>query len=358
MLMRATSLALFCLQPGYAEQGRCCYPGVCVEPEAEFKEVVSIRPRQQWNTAGGFCGSLSIQVMLMTHGSWISEDLVRKGNIGAKCFGHGDDTNGCEVGPENYAATAEGLHLRYDVWDYADQPQPQAKAFKAWIKSHLVKREPVMWAPMEKGEYPHQPYGPKSTPGGGAFDHHEPIIGIGSNHDLSDLTVYDDDWLLHFSDQDLMPYYRNFSSLQDDLHMTGNCKNASTRAPDREAYPCFYEQVAYGLSIKGLAVDAPTQRVHIDVDLQEEPNIRSPGTKAAKLHATVTVSDLEAGKSYVLYRYSGINSFPISDFDQGYEHKVRFKADSEKWTYHDPESFLSSGATYYIAVPADSAVVV
>jgi len=301
------------------------------------------------------CGSLSLQVMLMGHGAWVSEDLVRKANIGAKCAGHGASADGCEVGPENYAETAEGLRLRYDVWDFLGQPQPQAKAFKAWMKSHLAKREPVMWAPMEQGEYPHQPYGPSSTPGGGAFDHHEPIIGIGSNHDLSDPTVYDDDWLLHFSAQDLMPYYRNFSSLEDGLRMTGNCKEAGTGYPDREAYPCFYEQVAYGLATKGFALDVPTLPVHIDVDRQSEPNIRNR-EKAVDMHATVTVQNLEAGKSYVLYRYSGFNAFPASDFEQGYEHKTSFTAENESWMYEDPEPFLSSGATYYIAVPAESDV--
>merc|ERR1719272_2532477 len=68
-----------------AEDGRCCYPGVRVEPESKFKEVYPIKPRQQWNINGGFCGSLSLQVMLMGHGAWVSEDLVRKANIGAEC---------------------------------------------------------------------------------------------------------------------------------------------------------------------------------------------------------------------------------------------------------------------------------
>lgn len=356
MVMRSVLVAISCLALGSAEEGRCCHPGICVEPESKFKEVFNIKPRQQWNTAGGFCGAASIQVMLMAHGAWVSEDLVRKANIGAKCFGHGDDTVGCEVGPENYAETAKGLRVRADVWDYAGQPQPQAKAFKAFIKSHLAKRQPVMWAPMEQGGYPHQPYGPPSVPGGGAFNHHEPMIGIGSNHDLSDPTVYDDDWLLHFSLQDLMPYYRNFSSLEDNLHMTGNCKDAGTGYPDREAYPCFYEQVAYGLAINGFAYDVPTLPVHIGVDRQSEPNIREPSTEAVPIHATVTVRELEVGKSYVLYRYSGFNAFPAKDFDQGYELKVPFTAQSETWTYEDPKSFLSSGATYYVAVPTDTEI--
>ena len=330
---------------------RCCYPGVCIEPPSQFKEVFPIKPRTQWNSNGGFCGSLSIQVMLLAHGAWVSQDLIRKANIGAECFGHGDDQLGCEVGPENYKETAKGLRLQYDVWNYS-QPKPQASAFKAWVKAHLAHRSPVMWAPMEQGEYPHQPYGPASVPGGGAFDHHEPIIGIGSQHSLSDATVYDDDWLLHFSAQDRQTYYRNFSSLEDGLHMDGNCRDAGTSFPDREAFPCFYESVAYGLAVQGLALAAPTQPLHIDVDRPDEPDIRQPGQQPASLHATVVVRSLEPGASYVLYRYAGINSFPDKDFDQGYEHKVPFVATAETWTYEDPEAFLSSGATYYIAVPS------
>jgi len=276
--------------------------------------------------------------------------------IDAPCFGHKKPGEGCEVGPENYAETGKGLRLKFDVWDYT-QPKPQAKAFKAWIKSHLVKGAPVMWAPMEKGAYPHQPYGPTSTPGDGAFDHHEPIIGVGSNHDFSDATVYDDDWLLHYSNQDLMPYYRRFSSLEDGLHMDGNCKNASTDYPNREAYPCFYDQVAYGMAVNGFDIKVPTLPVTIDVDRQEEPNVRSNVT-AVELHATVTVNGLSPGKSYVLYRYKGFNSFPASELDQGYDRKYQFVAGEKSWTYKDPESFLSNGAMYYIAVPASTDLVV
>eukprot|EP00928_Gymnodinium_smaydae_P062354 TRINITY_DN46239_c0_g1_i1.p1 TRINITY_DN46239_c0_g1~~TRINITY_DN46239_c0_g1_i1.p1 ORF type:complete len:380 (+),score=36.01 TRINITY_DN46239_c0_g1_i1:52-1140(+) len=330
----------------------CCAPGVCVEPDSKYKRVLQIKPRQQWNIAGGFCGSLSIQVLMMGLGAWVSEDLIRKANIGAPCFGHQESGRGCEVGPENYADTAKGLRLNADVWDYM-RPKPQAKAFKAWIKSHLVQGHPVMWAPMEKGGYPHQPYGPRSTPGGGAFNHHEPIVGIGSNHDLSDEVVYDDDWLLHHSNQDLMPYYRTFGSLQDDLNMNGNCQNASTSAPNREAYPCFYEQVAYGMAATGFDTNASVLAVHIDVDKQQEPNVRLM-EKPINLHATVTVRGLVPGKSYILYRYEGFNSFPSADLEEGYDRKVKFVAATEEWTYDDADSFLSDGALYYMAAADDA----
>lgn len=335
--------------------GGCCYPGVCTEPASKYKNVYDIKPRQQWNIGGGFCGSLSTQVMLMAKGAWLSQDLIRKGNIGAPCAGHGDNKNGCEVGPENYAQTAEGLRLKADVWDYT-QGRPQAAAFKAWIKAHLAQGNPVMWAPMEKGEG-HAPYGPDSVPGDGAFDHHEPIIGIGSQHPLSDTKVYDDDWLLHFSAQDLMPYYRTFDSLEDGKSMDGNCKNAGTGYPDREAYPCFYETVAYGMAVNGFAIDEPTLPVSIDVDRQDEPNVRL-GQKPATLHAKVQVRGLVAGQTYTLYRYKGINSFPSSDFETGYEEKHNFDATGEMWEFNDPSGFPSNDAVYYIAVPAASSVAV
>jgi hypothetical protein len=120
--------ALFSLATLALDQGRCCQPGVCVEPPSKFKEVLPIQPRKQWNIAGGFCGSLSIQVMMLAHGAWVSEDLIRKANIGARCHGHSSPAEGCEVGPENYAETAQGLRLNHDVWNYS-QPQPQSAAF-------------------------------------------------------------------------------------------------------------------------------------------------------------------------------------------------------------------------------------
>jgi hypothetical protein len=326
----------------------CCTPGVCTEPDTKFKSVLTIKPRQQWNIEGGFCGAISVQVLMMGHGAWVSQDLIRKANIDAPCHGHEENKEGCEVGPENYAATAKGLRLKYDVWDYT-QPKPQAKAFKSWMKSHLVRGAPVMWAPMEKDEFPHQPYGPKSTPGGGAFDHHEPILGIGSDHDLSDPTVYDSDWLLHYSNQDLMPYYRRFSTLEDGLHMNGNCQNASTNYPNREAYPCFYNEVTYGLAVNGLDMKTPTLPLQLDVDKQEEPNVRL-GQKPVPLRATVTVRGLSVGKSYILYRYNGFNSFPASNVSHGYDKKTRFVALSDTWMSEDPEFFLSDGAVYYLAV--------
>lgn len=332
--------------------GECIYPGTCVAPEASHTKVLPIKPRQQWNINGGFCGAMSLQVAAMGFGAWISQDLVRKANTHGE--GHGDAREGYEVLPSNVYETARGLKLTADEWNY-NSTKPQIKAFKSWMKSHLMKLEPIVWFPICKGDS-HTPY-PGSNPNGGHFDHVEPVIGIGSNHPFDDSTVYDDDWLLHFSDQDLQTYYRHFNTLEDDTSMEGNCKNAGAFPGKNEMYPCLYDEVDYGIAVTGLDTAVTTLRVVLDVDRQDEPDVRF-FQRAVELHGTVTVYGLKAGGKYMLYRYKGTAALPSSNFDKGYEFKTPFEAKGEIWVYQDPHPFMSNGATYYVAIPASTHAVV
>jgi hypothetical protein len=282
----------------------------------------------------------------MGFGAWISQDLVRKANTHGQ--GHGNAKEGYEVLPTNVAETARNLKLKYHEWDYMSA-KPQIKAYKQWMKSHLVKGEPVVWFIMCKGD-PHTAY-PGSCPNGGAIDHVEPVVGFGTKHDLDDATVHEDDWLLHFSGQDLQPYYRHFGTLQDDTNMQGNCKQARAGFGNNEAYPCLYDQVDYGLAVTGLNTTTPTLRIVLDVDHQSEPNVRM-FQQPVDLHGTVQVFGLQRGSKYILYRFKGTEALPRSDFDSGYEHKMIFQAEEGTHTYNDPNPMASNGAYYYVAVPA------
>jgi hypothetical protein len=325
-------------------------PGVCKQPPAKYTKVLDLQPRQQWNIDGGFCGAMSIQQAALGVGAWISQDLVRKANTHGE--GHGSPDKGYEVLPSNVLETVTNLKLNGEEWDHS-QPKPQAAAFKAFLKRNLVKGHPIVWFPICKGDS-HDPY-KDDIPDGGAYDHVEPMWGIGSNHPLDDETVYDDDWILHGSDQDLEPYYRLMNSLEDDLSMQGNCKDAQAGFGKNEMYPCFYEQVTYGVAVKGLKKSGNLPVV-LNVDRQDEPNVRYY-QKAAELHGTVTVSGLTNGQSYVLYRYGSTDSLPAGGAVDGYEHKTPFTASGESWTFEDPDTFSSHSATYYVAMPAADVVV-
>lgn len=210
-----------------AAGGPCVAPGTCTPPNSKFSKVI-LDPSLagvQWESSGGFCGAFSVQHAALAFGAWISQDLVRRSNRDqpGPHHMHGDPTVGYEVMPSNVAYTAAALRLNFVEWDYT-QPSPQAPAYKKWLKQHLAAGHPVVFFPICKGD-PHECY-PDSCPNGGACDHVEPMGALYSNHDLSDPNVYDDDYIMHFSDQDLQPYYRPINSLDDDLSMQSNCKDA------------------------------------------------------------------------------------------------------------------------------------
>jgi len=332
----------------------CVAPGTCTPPAAKYSRVIpGPQPSQQWNINGGFCGAMSVQQAALAFGAWISQDLVRKANTHGE--GHGDPKDGYEVLPSNVGETAKNLKLTYDEWDY-NQPSPQAPAFKKWIKSHLTKGEPIVFFPMCKGDS-HCPY-TDSCPNGGHFDHVEPMWGIFSNHSLDDPEVYDDDVILHGSDQDLETYYRPMSTLEDDSNMEGNCKEAGAGFGKNEMYPCVDKDVTYGISVTGLATKG-TLPVSLTVDTTQEPDVRM-FQKPSEVHGTVTVSGLTAGSSYVLYRFKGTENLPAGpDFEQGSSYsRIPFNATDTTWTYADPEPFMSNTATYYVATPAPYSIVV
>jgi hypothetical protein len=338
----------------------CVEPGTCIPPAAQFSRVIpGPKPGQQWNINGGFCGSWSIQQTAKAFGAWISQDVVRKANRDQPIqhYMHGDEELGYEVVPSNQAYTAQMLKLKFDEFDYT-QPSPQSIAWKTWVKSHLVRGEPVVMMPMCKGD-PHRCY-PFSCPGGGHIDHVEPIWAIFSNYSLDDTTVYDDDVILHASDQDLEPYYRKMVTLEDTTAMDSNCAGAQAGFGKNEMYPCVDQDVTYGLAIMGLNVSGATLLpVSLDVlglEGEYEPDVRN-GESASALTANVTVGPegLVDGGVYTLYRFDSTDSLPsdVSDFEASATSATSFtyaESTGPTWSYLDPETFPSDSAVYYAAI--------
>ena len=347
--MAARSLALAVL--GAAAASACIAPGQCTPPATTYSRVIAgPKPGLQWNIAGGFCGAFSVQHGALAFGAWISQDLVRKSNRdqAGPHHMHGDTTVGFEVMPSNVAYTANALRLTFDEWD-SSQPTPQAPLYKQWLKKHLSRGEPVVWFPICKGDS-HDCY-EDACPNGGTCDHVEPMYGLFSNHDLDDPVVYDDDWILHASDQDVLPYYRRINSLDDTLAMDGNCANAQPGFGKNEMYPCFVSSLTYGLAVTGLNITGTFPVALMTGGAVSEPDTRQ-GTPPSALSGSVIVSGLTAGQSYLLLRYNGTATLPAGPPFVGYAIRTPFTASNSTWSYDDPATFLSNTATYYIAVAA------
>ncbi len=171
----------------------CGAPGICKPPSsALYSTVLPATPRHQWETENGFCGSLAIQTIALTHGVWISEDIIRKN--APPSGGYGNDTEGYEILHTNIEAALTNLGFKHEAFDYKNTPLPQSDTFISWLKSKLAQGQGVVWMIMCKGG-DHNMYNiPNAT-----YDHLETVLGIYSNHSLTDTTVYPDDVLLHTS---------------------------------------------------------------------------------------------------------------------------------------------------------------
>ncbi|GAB5363341.1 hypothetical protein AAMO2058_000874400 [Amorphochlora amoebiformis] len=320
----------------------CQAPGTCTPPKSRYSWSAPVVPRIQWGDSGGYCGALSIQTLALTYGAYLSQDAIRKST--GPGGGHGDDKWGYEILHTNIEEALENLSIEYESWDWKSSPQPQADAYRAWMKKNLANRNPVIWFIYCKGDA-HDSYGL------GHYDHIEPVYAIYSNQTLNDTSVYPNDVIGHQSDWDKYTYYRQMSSLNDTMQMEGNCLNAVEGWPHDEAYPCIPQMVDYGYSIKGIRdTGGLSLPLYLVLDKTYEPNVRFGPPK--DMYAKVTISNLKSGCKYNLLCYHGAKNVPQNgNYFANVHHNFSFVASGPEFIYKDPVPFLSDLVVYYFAIP-------
>lgn len=119
----------------------CIAPGVCLPPTSsdytKFGRTLAV-PRKQWGDSGGFCGSLSIQVIGLSYGVYHSQDYIRKCAPKSDPLGHGDDDLGYEILHSNIEPALDNLGFTFNSWDWENQVHPQGKQYLQWMKEELV----------------------------------------------------------------------------------------------------------------------------------------------------------------------------------------------------------------------------
>jgi len=283
------------------------------QAKAQFSESLNIPGRLQWQNANGYCGEMSIQMIGMYYGDYISEDVCRT-------------VAGGEVLIDvNDSAALEAFSFTFKEWN-PGQAQPQYQNYLDWVKQYLNKKEPVIITVYIQG---------LSDPD---YDHIIPAIGFNAQT----LNTYNiADQLTYNSCFDTVAFTRSFGSMWDTRPMTGNGATYSY---------CIPKNVNYGVAITGIkdALHA-TRPVQITLAPRAEPNV-SLAAAPTMFHAQVTADSLTTGVKYALIRYDNYLNVPSSNFNPlTASSATYFIAGGVQKTVLD--SFMSNAAVFYRCIP-------
>jgi hypothetical protein len=275
--------------------------------------LLNIPPRLQWNENQGYCGEVSLISAGLSLGQYLSQYDSRA----AACKTTAQ--NRCQMLLGENDETAAGL-MHFNSEEFKTVAERDTNDFLVWVKQNVVAQKYVII-----GVYTNECtfYNDcTATAGDADYDHIVPVVGIQSNHPLTDTSTYYADDVLIFSDNGLYgtppkvpyPYLFNytFSAFQ----------NTRKQANDKKANLYSLPNTAsnYGLAISGIK-DAKKETIPVRVDTSvnfESPEIgRNSDTRPASTAVTLTITITNTATdstSFVLYKYTSLSAVPDSDF--------------------------------------------
>ena len=270
----------------------------------------NIPPRYQWDGNSGYCGEVALISAGLYYGQYVSQYDSR--TIATK---FARQNKGQLLLGKNDAYAAAQMHLDAVEWDSGDEQN--ADKFLVWVKEHVLNGYPVAMG-IYTNEF--RFYGDTDPDAGDdEYDHIVPVTGVGSNHPLSDLSYYSDD-IIYFSDNglwgsDTNPPY-NFCYGFDSFQASRSQANAKTGA----IYSLCNDGTNYGIAITGVMdLNGDTVPVRLDTNVKNEQPAIKDGSNTRpdpmSLTLTVTVSNLQPGIVYNLYRYNNFDAVPDRDFN-------------------------------------------
>jgi hypothetical protein len=315
----------------------------------------NIPPRLQWNANNGYCGEVSFISAGLYYGQYLSQYDAR-----AIASNNGDQSKASSqllIGVnDTYAATQ--MHLTYVEWN--TKSETNTNAFLAWVTGEVVAGYPVAIG-IYTNEYLF--YGKTSpTAGDPDYDHIVPVTGISSTSPLTNPATYYATNTITFNDNGLwtgtasgQPQYV-FSYPFGTFEATRKQANAE----NGNIYSVSSDGSNYGIAITGV-IDQNHETVPVSVATNlnyEKPAIKNGSNvrpSPEPLTLTVTVSGLQSGTKYNLYRYNSMAQVPNAAFNanasEAYE-KWTFTASSS--THVTTENIESSDEAIYRAVPASA----
>ena len=291
-------------------------------------------PRIQRNANYGYCGEVSLISAGLYYGQYISQYDARA--LASNNTPQNRSSSQLLLGVNDVSA-AKAMHLTTTTFNTAKQTN--TASFLTWVKSNVTAGYPVvMGIFMNQSRF----HGTKNLNAGDSeYDHIVVATGITSTHSLVGPAVYYSNDVIRFNDNGLWTGTPSglpqnvFSYSFGTFPATRQQANAKTR-------PVYSLRNGpnYGLAVTGIIdLSHETVPVRLTTSVNAElprivngTNIR-PAAKPVTL--TITVSSLNPGTTYNLYRYNSMANVPDSNINAN-----AAKA-AQKWTITIP-----SGSTY------------
>lgn len=323
-----------------------CKSASCEAPPHKYQRVIPTQPGIQWDQHGGYCGAWSVQRAAMAKGAYISQQQVRDH---AK-YGGGHDE---EILNTNIDGALKKLKIKAEGFEYNVLPEPQSEEYLSFMKKQLIVGNAVIWMVMFSGDsYPDDGYEYDNTTNG-IYGHIEPVVGILSNHPLSDETVHDDDVFAYYDDASKTTHYVTPRKVPGDCSFGtgGHCR---ARCRTGLFGQCVWKERGYMWGIQGFADEHDAVPLSLSISpWASEPYTRG-GAKPIEITGTLTATALRTGSKYDVYRW---NSAEEAFYYNETNKIASFTASSDTHVFEDPTKFLSSSATYYRCVIASSGAV-
>jgi len=278
--------------------------------------------RLQWINNDGYCGEVSVVMAMLKYGGYMSQFDVRD----ISTLKSGTQQTYYLVG-ENDQLASKNLKLSaieydHDVYD--------SKAYLAWVKT-MVRKGYAVTITVFMNNYLF--YGMTNPDAGFPdYDHIVSVEKIESNYDDD---LYHDDDIITMSDHGLWapeapgppypypfdaPYY--FSYTMKEFQKTRQEANKRTAGvyslPISSSRQPF--EGNFGITHSGILDDEQvTLPIHVGTNVNyEAPQIKRKSDirpEPMEITLSISVSELEEGVSYMLYKYDDVSKVPTSMFN-------------------------------------------
>ena len=289
-----------------------------------FTATNPLPPRVQWSANDGYCGEVSFISAGLYYGQYLSQYDARA--LAGDNARQNLPSSQLLLGVNDVSA-AKAMHLNAAPFDTAHQGSTES--FLTWVKSNVLAGHPVIIGVL-MNQY--RFYGDTHAGAGDAdYDHIVMVTGVSSTHPLAGPTTYYSDDILTFNDNGLWTGADPQTTFSYPFgSFTATRQQANSRTGP--VYSLNSDRRNYGIAITGVNdQNRETLPVRLTTSADAEiPGITDNSTTrppATPVTLTITVSGLNPGSRYTVYRYAGMAEVPDAGFNAS-----AANADQE-WTF-------------------------